>query len=340
LEYFYTIVLRTCGRRDDAAELLKQISERPSSAWRDKARFDLIELAAEEGPGQEELGKLLMQLSAMIANNPKGQQETWRSKVVDFYCRLLLEQNSSSSAQKVLGTITQADVTGDPKLHILVSRAHQQLGDFEEAVKSMQAAIESKDSSNAPAAMELLSQTVEQMDQLRESADDFSGLMENSLGIARYCQSVSRGTYGLVPLSQASLVLAEFSIYSARENPEMLAEAEKLLGDAVKISQPRDPAVLRCRARLAAAKEEFKEAADLWAEAAAIHRAGSDSLEMRSFKWWRAKYYELQCRSKQKHPPNAHIVHTIDVLERSIKDIPDIWRRKMALLKQHCQREH
>ncbi|MHC4214744.1 MAG: hypothetical protein ACYSWP_15380, partial [Planctomycetota bacterium] len=52
--------------------------------------------------------------------------------------------------------------------------------------------------------------------------------------------------------------------------------------------------------------------------------------------WWRAKFYELKCRSKQPNTSKARIVHTIDVLENTIRDIPDMWAKKLTLLHRQC----
>jgi hypothetical protein len=88
---------------------------------------------------------------------------------------------------------------------------------------------------------------------------------------------------------------------------------------------------------LAVVKKDFGLAAELWAKLAQIRRDDTALSQGRSYKWWRAKFYELKCRSKQPDISKARIAHTIDVLENTIKDIPDMWAKKLALLRKQCQ---
>ncbi len=337
LEYYYTIVLQNCGRQEKAEELLKKIATRTSSNLRNVARLDLIKLFIKNNPDQQQHTKLLEQLPELIADCSASNQIDLRIDALELYCSILLEENKSNSWQKALEALTNADTTIDPNLNALISRAHQQLGDLEKAVETMLPAIESNNPEHVEAVMLLLSQVIEQIDQLRDSGNDFHDLVDNSLNLAKYCQTISQNTNEHLHSIHAHLLLAEFSIFAAERDRAKILEIENLLEEASTASGQQNAELTRCRARLAVAKKDFDQAAKLWAKLAQIRRTDTALSQGRSYKWWRAKFYELKCRSKQPNISKARIVHTIDVLENTIRDIPDIWAKKLTLLRRQCQ---
>jgi predicted phage tail protein len=337
LEYYYTIVLQNCGQHKKAEELLKKIATRASSNLRNIARLDLIKLSIKNNSGQQQHNKMFEQLPELIADCSASNQIDLRLDALEFYCSVLLEENNSTSWRKALEAITKADTKIDPNLNAMISRAHQQLGELEKAVEAMLPAIESNNPEHADATMLLLSQVIEQIDQLRDSGNDFHGLVDNSLKVAQYCQTISQNTNEHIHSIQAHLLLAEFSIFTAERDRAKILEIEKLLDEASTASGQENTELIRCRARLAVVKKDFGHAAELWAKLAQIRRADTALSQGRSYKWWRAKFYELKCRSKQPNISKARIVHTIDVLESTIRDIPDIWANKLTLLRRQCQ---
>jgi tetratricopeptide (TPR) repeat protein len=330
-------VLQNCEQQEKAEELLNKIATRASSDIRNVARLDLIKLSIKNNSGRQQRGKLLEQLPELIADCSASNQIDLRIDALELYCSVLLEENNSTSWQKALEALNKEDTAIDPNLNTLISRAHQQLGDLEKAVEAMLPAIESNNPDHADAAMLLLSQVIEQIDQLRDSGKDFHGLIDNSLTLAKYCQAISQNTNEHIHSIQAHLLLAEFSIFAAERDRAKILEIEKLLVEASTASGQENTELIRCRARLAVVKKDFGQAAELWAKIAQIRRADTALSQGRSYKWWRAKFYELKCRSKQPNISKARIVHTIDVLENTTRDIPDMWAKKLILLRRQCQ---
>ena len=91
---------------------------------------------------------------------------------------------------------------------------------------------------------------------------------------------------------------------------------------------------IRCKARLKAGQAEFGEAAVLWAKVCEMRKSDSMPENERSWQWWRAKFYELECLAKEKDESKKQVLHTIEVLENSFTDIPPFWAEKLNILKQ------
>ena len=89
---------------------------------------------------------------------------------------------------------------------------------------------------------------------------------------------------------------------------------------------------LRCRARLLAEQGKFNKAAKVWAQVAQMRKKDMTPENQRSWKWWRAKFYDLDCWSKSPKTQKQEVLHTIDVLKNSFDNIPPLWAEKLNLL--------
>jgi tetratricopeptide (TPR) repeat protein len=188
-------------------------------------------------------------------------------------------------------------------------------------------------------AEELLSEIVEQIDLLREQKEDSQQFMKNCTTIARYCEATALSTYGLMPISTARLYLAEISLLAANEDHESLSEANRLLDVLAREGLRDNVDYLRCRARLLTKQGKFDKAAELWAKIAEIRRGDPAPPHQRSWKWWRAKFYELHCWSRRPQTDKESLLHTIEVLENSFSDIPPFWAEKLSSLRLHCRNQ-
>jgi hypothetical protein len=339
LEYLYTIILGDCGQTEKRTILLDRIASRPDGRWRNRARLDLITTAIRQSrsENQEKHRVLLEQLADFITElRLRNQDNKLRTEAINVYCRLLLESKHIAAASRVLDILSDAEITADPNLNILKANALRQLGSLEESADCLLAAIGLDRTAYVIEAMMLLSEIISKIDLLKEQANDFPKLVDNCKKIAGSCERISMSTFGLVPVSRARLYLAEISVFAALNSREKLSDIEKLLDDLPGRDNSDIADFTRCKARLLTAQGKFAEAALLWAQLTKINNNNSSDANQRTWKWWRAKFYELDCLAKLPQTEKKDIIHTIEVLESSFINIPPLWAQKLNLLKQHC----
>jgi hypothetical protein len=142
--------------------------------------------------------------------------------------------------------------------------------------------------------------------------------------------------YGCSADSKRASILAEFTALDPNCTDEELTSAVKLLSALE--SAGADIDVLRAQARLERRGGNFAEAARLWARIAQFNEISNqtlaDSVEPnpRSWQWWRAKYYQIECAAKA-GDNSSDIAHAIDVLRATYKDIPAPWSAKLESLR-------
>ncbi len=277
----------------------------------------------------EEGGKLLQK----IVDRPAKNQRI-RAEAISTYCRLLLESKDESSLQKVLNILTEAETARDPNLNVLKSRALRRLDRLDESANCLLAAIESSRCELAGEAMELLSEIIDEIEQVQ--TDEFTKMVQDCEKLAKICYDCLDGTQK----RRAGLILAEIAVLAADKDKEKLSMVDKLLdnlaGNNTSNNASDNVDLLRCRARLLGKQRKFSEAAGLWAQICRIRKNQSPSTSRRSWKWWRAKFYQLYCWAKISQVEKQNVLHTIEVLENSFSDIPPLWAEKLNLLKQQC----
>ena len=331
LEYIYSSVLNDCGRAEKSRELLQKIANDPAGDYHNRARLDLIVLQMHQNQPQRD--EALEQLRDFIADCC-GQDQNSNSlarQAVSLYCRTLLEDGSESSARKVLTILEQAETTG-VQADLYKSKALQQLDRLDESAHHMLLATRASSGSLAADALQLLSEIAEKIDYLQSQANDFEKMMQECKELAEYCHKSLNGR-------QSCLILAEISLFAAGKEKGKLSDADKLLSELAPEANTVDLDFNRCRARLLCKQDRFEESGRLWAEIAKIRKAESLSNQQRSWKWWRAKFYELYCSAQLSPIQKEKVLHTIEVLESSFQDIPSLWAEKLKSLKNHCQNQ-
>ncbi len=334
LEYLYSIVLNDCGRTTKSKELLQKIANRPAGNWRNRAKLDLIvqQLQQTQGKNQSRQNELLEQLSYFILNC-KGQDKNsdrLRAEAITIYCQALLESPDKLSAERVLNILDNAETTRGIRLDFFKAKALQQLGRLEESVHHMFLAIRINSGSLADEVMELLAKVLDTIDELELQADDFDKTIQD-------CKKLAEFSHKSINDRQSGLLLAEISTLASDKDKEKLSETEKLLNNMARDSDANDVDFLRCRARLLTELGKFDEAVKLWDKICKIRKSQLTSANQRSWKWWRAKFYELHCCAKISQIQKEKVLHTIEVLENSFADIPPLWAEKLSSLKQQCQ---
>lgn len=329
LEYLYSIVMNRCGRISEARGLLEKIANRPTGKYRNRAKLDRIIDTIQQGNLRtKQYHALSWRLSTLIADCAEHEQQV-KIEAITIYCQLLLETEDEDSAQKVLNILTEAQTTCDPKLNIFKSKALQQLGRLDESANCLLIAVEPNHCEHTGQTMELLSKITNEIDAMQQKLKNFSETMQNCKRLAQICYVCLDG----MEKQQAGLFLAETATFAATKNPEELSTIEKLLDNLAKDSDADDVNLLRCRARLLTEQGNFNQASALWAKICQIRKAQPPSANQQSWKWWRAKFYELYCWSKCADAQKEDVLHAIEVLENSSSNIPSLWAEKLNLLK-------
>ncbi len=191
---------------------------------------------------------------------------------------------------------------------------------------------ENYDCRYADEVMVLLQEIVDEVDQMEIRVKHFLQILQHHKKFAEFCYRC----LDVPQKQQAALLLAEISVLVADKDKEKLSAVEKLLNNAAKDSDADDVDLFRCRARLFCEQGKFTEAAVLWAQICNVRKNQLPLPSRRSWKWWRAKFYELYCWSKSPQTEKKEVWHTIDVLENTFDYIPPLWAEKLSSLKQQA----
>ena len=180
---------------------------------------------------------------------------------------------------------------------------------------------------NIDDAMALLSGIVDRIDGFEVHNPQF---MADCKKLAQVCYDCLDGRQKRT----AGLFLAEVSLFEAAGDQEKLSNLERLLDNLASNSKGDDVDLLRCRARLLTEQNRFDKAAKLWAQICRMQKNDTGPANRPSRQWWRAKFYELDCWAKCPQTKKEDVLHTIEVLESTLSDIPPLWADKLNLLKQ------
>jgi len=328
LEYLYAVVLNGCGQKQRAEKLLEKIAQSPTGPERNRARLALIKKKLNRKGGAAERNDALEQLRELIldCNCPAGDTGciALRDEAAYLYCRALLGFGDAQSAEKVLDLLDNPKLSDFAMSNILKSQALERLGRLEQAVELMVDVVSSgPNGSLAPQIVELGLNVLESCEPGETSVGQDDTMLHNCIRLAEYADRFGHSR-------RSSLILAEFNLLLPKPQKSKLDEIERTLSAC---ESRGDINWLRCRARLLGVRGEFKRSAELWAQISRIRRADKPSPDERSWRWWRAKYYELYCVAQLPDAKKQSIIHTIEVLENTFEGIPPPWAEKLRLLK-------
>jgi len=329
IQYLYTRLLSGGGRTGEAIELLRKIAEK-TGRFSSQAKLDLIVHSLKNGSEDSELRyELTKKLKNLIdsVDSTSKQDRGVKAEATRLYCQLILENDDDASAQEVLVLLEETQGEDIQRSVILRAAALEKLGRLPEAVRQLLAAAEPNGCESAEQGMEVLSAVLAgPIDQLAEKMTDFDVYIQNCDRLGQHCLKCAQPEQW--PL--AGLICAEFTVLTAGDDKEKIAEAEKILTKLEHKGFDNDIDWLRCKARLLQAKGEFAAAAAAWGR---IRAANKTALQVQSRQWWRAKFYEIQCWSKLADTSETDVAHAIEVLEYTCGDIPEFWAVKLEALK-------
>ena len=231
-----------------------------------------------------------------------------------------------------MGLLTDPDIAVDPNLNILKAKAQRQLGKPDKAAESLCKVVYSSSEKYAEA-IQLLSEFIDKLDYYQVQIEDFPKMTRDCFKLAFYCWDHANSEN----IGREALILVEISTYLPTTDLSKSSDIRELINKISKYDDNKDTDLLRCRARLLSAQGEFAEAARLWAQLAKMLKQEFQQTNQQGWKWWRAKFYELDCFAKTPQTDYRGIIHTIEVMENTYTDIPPLWAEKLNLLKIHCR---
>ena len=313
MQYLYGEILFDCGKTQEASEIFTKLSDVSKSIWRDKAVLELLKMKINTDPE-----KILPQMRNFILNC-KGQDEqksVLRLEAMDIYCRAILGSDINDSAAQVLNLFDTAERTPGLRYDLFKAQASRRLGRLEESARYMSKAIIEDSNSSAVLAAQIASEIVDKIELWQKDAADFNELLRNCGTLAEFADKSSNSR-------QTALLLAEVSILNGKEFVTAFPSTDEAIS-------------MRVQARLLLAQEKFEQSSKLWAKIAESKRNETTGQNQKSYGWWQAKYYELDCLAKQPQADKQNIAHAIDVLVSTYPQIPAPWAEKLDILKRHC----
>ncbi|MCK4913231.1 MAG: hypothetical protein KAS69_01375 [Planctomycetes bacterium] len=261
-------------------------------------------------------------------------------KLEYFYTTILNSCGQTEKAEKLLQEIADSNCgnynkTAKFELAIKASRQKQYDSPCQKALLLEQLAnliTDGNDCKYTIEIMEFVSKIVETIEQVQADCTNFAGTIKN-------CKKLAEIYHNCCNSRQSSLMLTEINILTAQENQQELSKIQELLS-SMEAPNSSEVNLIRCKARLSAEQGKFCKAAELWAELAQIHKTDSYATNQRSWKWWRAKFYELFYQAKCPQTQKTDILHTIEVIENSYTNIPQLWLEKLDTLKSQLNQEN
>ena len=332
MEYVCAGLLNESGQGQPARMKLQEIARR-SGRFSNRARLDLIECRIKDNPDTAYADAGLMSdLEKLIASAKPDSDDTLAVAATELYCQLLLQDPDVESAGKALEMLSRTPVTQKQAPDMLKARALRHLGRLPEAVAALADAVDTPSGTDrcrpAPEALMLLAEINPRIDDYRQNAADWPGFIAD-------CEKLARLAYGCTGedyARQAALIFAEITVLADDGSGPGLARAEQILDSLVGKESANDIDYLRCRARLLAARNEHARAARLWGRICQEQKS-TNSTDIRTWNWWRAKCYQLTCFANMPDTGADEVDHAVEVLLGSYREVPDIWAMRLSELK-------
>ncbi|MFC1738999.1 hypothetical protein ACFL1G_08130 [Planctomycetota bacterium] len=267
------------------------------------------------------------------------------NKEIEFlYTRVLNDCSQAQKSKKMLETIADrpdAKFRNKAQLELAAEtvrrKQYQTLEQKKNLLEKFNSIIANNtndsDCEYADEVMALLEEFIDEIERFELQAGNFPCLPDQLKNCAQFCCDCLDGTQKF----RANLFLAEISTLANSNQSQHLAEAEKILDNLTEGGFSENVDLLRCRARLSNAQEKFAEAAKTWAKICRIRKNETLSENERSWKWWRAKCYELNCCRQIPQINKQNLLHTIEVLKNTFPHIPLLWEQKLNSIQQQIK---
>ncbi|MHC5073405.1 MAG: hypothetical protein ACYTFE_01110 [Planctomycetota bacterium] len=175
----------------------------------------------------------------------------------------------------------------------------------------------------------LLDELTDRIEQIEVDVSDFSLLLSQLRTCAEFCYDCLED----FEKYRVGLLWGELLVFANSNQTQRFSELQYFIDSSNQEGHIEEVDLLRYRARLSMSEDEFAEAAQRWSQICRIRKSEGASDNERSWKWWRAKYYELYCCRHIPEYNKQDLSHTIDILETTYPEIPPLWLEKLISLK-------
>lgn len=324
-QYLYATLLCNCNKITEAIETFGQLANQSQSLLRDAATLELLKIELNETAAPAVITRLHDFI--LGCTRPEEREIQIRRESMNLYCQFLLDRDGNDAAEKVLEILGAAQPTPGLPYELYKAQAFQQLGRLEESAHFLARAIDTNDNSLASQDVSLLSEILDKIELWQQNARDFNEMLENCARLAQFANEPINNR-------EIALIFAEISILQGKRDQPALSEVE---GVHFPPADEKDVSWLRPKARLLMAQGDFEQSARLWTKIAEIRRNDAVEQNQRSWGWWQAKFYELDCLATIPHPDKQNIIHTIEVLHNTYSNIPLPWAEKFGRLKEQLR---
>ncbi len=194
--------------------------------------------------------------------------------------------------------------------------------DEEDTAQYLVSAISTDNIPGKDSLLVFLSYCLENIEQITTDVQDRENFLRNCKQLAQYVHQKTNSASAVFYLAEIT------SLFKITSRDELLKI--KIMLDGMNIEKP-PVEYLRAKARVETALTHYQQAVMYWFKITEILPEPSPN-GTGSYRWWRAKYFQLYCLSKIPGS-KKNIVHTIDVFENSYRDIDEPWRTKLRKLK-------
>ncbi|MHC4131641.1 MAG: hypothetical protein ACYSSP_02100 [Planctomycetota bacterium] len=174
-----------------------------------------------------------------------------------------------------------------------------------------------------------LKSLTDRIEQIEIEAGDSPSFVKKMQICAEFCY----GCFENPEKYEAALLWGELLVLTNSKQSQKFSQLQDYINTSSQKDYISEIDMLRFQARLFMAEEQFSQAAEKWARICSIRKAESLSDKERSWKWWRAKFYELFCCRQIAEFSEQDLLHTIEILETTYQERPPLWSEKLNSLK-------
>ncbi|MCK5001188.1 MAG: hypothetical protein KAS23_16705, partial [Anaerohalosphaera sp.] len=318
IRYVLAGLLMEADRKADGQNIYGQIAK-ANGKWSREAKLDIAVFNLSEAEDDKE---------KRWATHGEFKKLIDLERSAKIYCGLLLEREEDKYAQEVLGIVTDKMSENDAEAKLLHAETFRQLGRLVESVEMFYDISTAQIPGWDPMAIGAIADLLASGDENRwEDRGKPSAFLVRCDELAELLAGQTSTEWKV----QADLVRAETAVLTGKAEI-----AEKLLNELNQNGFGEDIGWTRCKARLLSKKGEYTEAAKMWGIVQEARRGKEDG-SVRSMRWWRGRFHEIECWSKRTDANGRDIVHAIEVLLYSVENIPEQWSDRFARLKKMAE---
>jgi|GEM_PF-5632545 len=207
------------------------------------------------------------------------------------------------------------------QLGVMKAREAVMAGRVADAARELAGVLDDKNGENAALAMEIIRAFLAREEEYENEAG-YDEMMRNCLKLAKYgaewCQGAEK--------YRAGVMMAEMMALRGGEVPDTAVGVIEQAGAEIGMNEED---LMRGRARVLMAKGDWQKAGEEWGRICE-QKMRETKGDVRSWEWWRAKYYQLLCWSKGKDATREELMRRIEVIKSSCGPVPELWGKRLG----------